>query len=79
MWLKRPDELKALDAMRAVDPQWYRSSRMVGAMCYVDLFAGDLKKIRERIPYLSELGITYLHLMPLFKTPRGDKMTADMQ
>ncbi|KAA3662055.1 MAG: amylosucrase [Calditrichaeota bacterium] len=72
MWLKRPGELKALDAMREIDPKWYQSSRMVGAMCYVDLFAGDLKKLRQRIPYLSELGITYLHLMPLYKTPKGD-------
>jgi amylosucrase len=25
--------------------------------------------IRERIPYFKELGLTYLHLMPLFKSP----------
>ena len=72
MWLVRPTELKALDAMRETDPHWYQSHRMIGAMCYVDLFAGDLRKLRERIPYLSELGINYLHLMPLFKAPQGD-------
>ena len=62
MWLTRPAELKALDAMRETDPQWYQSNRMVGAMCYVDLFAGDVEGLRQRIPYLSELGVTYLHL-----------------
>lgn len=72
MWLGRPDELKALDVMREADPQWYQSHRMVGAMCYVDLFSGDLKSLRERISYFSELGITFLHLMPLFKCPEGD-------
>lgn len=72
MWLTRPAELKALDALRAADPLWYQSNRMVGAMCYVDLFADDLKGLQERIPYLSELGITYLHLMPLFKAPEGE-------
>ena len=72
MWLQRPAELKALDAMREADPRWYQSSRMVGAMCYVDLFAGDLENVRKHIPYLTELGITYLHLMPVFKTPKGD-------
>lgn len=72
MWLARPAELKALDAMRAVDPYWYDSNRMVGAMGYVDLFAGDLEGVRERIPYLTELGVTYLHLMPLFRVPEGD-------
>jgi amylosucrase len=72
MWLARPAELKALDALREVDPNWYQSSRLVGAMCYVDLFAGDLDGLRDRIPYLSELGVTYLHLMPLFRVPKGD-------
>jgi amylosucrase len=72
MWLSRSPELKALDAMREADPHWYLSHRMVGAMCYVDLFADDIEGLRKRIPYLSELGITYLHLMPLFKVPQGD-------
>jgi len=72
MWLARPAELKALDAMREMDRDWYLSNRMVGAMCYVDLFADDLKNLREKISYLTELGITYLHLMPLFKVPEGD-------
>jgi amylosucrase/maltose alpha-D-glucosyltransferase/alpha-amylase len=72
MWIDRPQELKALDALREADPEWFMSNRMVGAMCYVDLFAGDLQGMREKIPYLKELGITYLHLMPPFKVPAGD-------
>ena len=72
MWINRPAELKALDATREADPLWFRSNRMMGAMCYVDLFSGTLKKLPEKIPYLNELGITYLHLMPLFKSPAGD-------
>lgn len=72
MWLKRSDDLKALDTMREADPQWYQSNRLVGAMCYVDLFANNIQGVRDRIPYLTEMGITYLHLMPLFKSPEGD-------
>jgi amylosucrase/maltose alpha-D-glucosyltransferase/alpha-amylase len=72
MWIARSDELKALDALRETDPYWYQSHRMVGAMCYVDLFSENLQGLIERIPYLTELGITYLHLMPIFKTPEGD-------
>jgi len=72
MWHDRSDELKALDALRETDPDWIASPRIVGAMCYVDLCAGDLKGLRTRIPYLKELGIGYLHLMPLFKVPEGD-------
>ena len=26
----------------------------------------------SKIPYFKELGLTYLHLMPLFKMPRGE-------
>ncbi|MCB9784592.1 MAG: amylosucrase [Candidatus Omnitrophica bacterium] len=72
MWIDRPNELKALDALRSADPYWYQSNRMLGAMCYVDLFADDLQGLIERIPYLTDLGVTYLHLMPLFKVPEGD-------
>ena len=72
LWLDRPGELKGLDALRESDPHWYQSHRMVGAMCYVDLFANNLMGLRERISYLRELGVTYLHLMPLMKVPPGD-------
>ena len=72
MWIHRPKELMALDALREADPQWFQSQRMIGAMCYVDLFAGDLAGLRERIPYLTGLGVNYLHLMPVFKVPAGD-------
>ena len=45
---------------------------MFGAMCYVDLFAGDLAGLRQKIPYLSAMGITFLRLMPPFLSPDGD-------
>jgi amylosucrase len=71
-WSARPAELKALDALREADPYWYQSQRLLGAMCYVDLFAGDLAGLRGKIPYLLELGVNYLHLMPMFKVPAAD-------
>jgi amylosucrase len=72
MWLDRPSELKELDAQREADATWFQSQQMLGGVCYVDLFAGDLRKLRAQIPYFKELGLTYLHLMPLFKAPEGD-------
>ncbi|HWQ13345.1 MAG TPA: alpha-amylase family glycosyl hydrolase [Roseiflexaceae bacterium] len=71
-WLERPEWLKRRDAAREADPQWFQSQRMAGGVLYVDLFAGTLAGLRARIPYLKELGLTYLHLMPLFAAPEGD-------
>ena len=71
-WFARPQTLKVLDQIREEDPSWFQSHKMLGGVCYVDLFAGDLDGIREKIPYFKELGLTYLHLMPLFKSPEGE-------
>lgn len=72
MWIERSRELKALDAMREDDPTWFQSHRMVGGTCYVDLFAGGFAELSTKLPYLTELGITYLHLMPVWKVPKGE-------
>ncbi len=66
-FIARPPAMHTLDASR--DAQWFQNERMVGGVCYVDLYAENLKGIRERIPYFQELGLTYLHLMPLFRSP----------
>ncbi|GAC1425498.1 MAG: alpha-amylase family glycosyl hydrolase [Ktedonobacteraceae bacterium] len=66
-FIARPSAMHARDA--SLDAQWFQNERMVGGVCYVDLYAGNLKGIHERIPYFQELGLTYLHLMPLFRSP----------
>lgn len=71
-WEQRSSELCQLDAERESQQDWFHNPRMVGGMLYVDLFAGNLKGIREKIPYFKELGLTYVHLMPLFKTLDGE-------
>jgi amylosucrase len=71
-WQQRPAGLKALDAERARTPEWFQSNRMLGGVCYVDLYAGNLSGLIERIPYFRELGLTYLHLMPLFLAPEAN-------
>jgi len=63
-WRVRPDDLKALDLARDLDPDWFLSQEMVAYVCYADRFAGTLSGLPARIPYLSGLGVTYLHLMP---------------
>jgi glycosidase len=69
-WLQRPAALKALDKRRQANPAWFESNQMLGGVCYVDLFAQNLKGIEEKIPYFQELGLNYLHLMPLYKCPK---------
>lgn len=69
---ERPSVLRNQDKKRQADPQWFKRENMLGAACYVDLFAGDLKALRDQIPYLKEMGLTYLHLMPLFKAPEAN-------
>jgi amylosucrase len=70
-YAKRPQELRLLDLARSSEPDWFQQSKMIGFVCYTDRFAGTLKEAASKIPYLQELGVTYLHLMPLLKTRPG--------
>lgn len=51
---------------------WYFGQDIVGMTLYTDLFAGNLKKLNNRIDYFIDLGITFLHLMPLLKPREGE-------
>ena len=51
---------------------WYLSEKMAGIMLYVDRFSQDLYHFEEKIDYLAELGITYVHFMPLLKSREGN-------
>src|SRR3954468_9491751 len=62
---QRTDELRVLDHEREITPDWLQREQAVGYVTYVDRFAGTLRGVREKLPYLRELGVTYLHLMPL--------------
>jgi len=64
--------LHRLDARRLLHPDWLQEPSMFGYACYTERFAGDLPGMVDRIPYLQELGVTYLHLMPLLEPRQGD-------
>ncbi|MEP0366016.1 MAG: alpha-amylase family protein [Cyclobacteriaceae bacterium] len=66
----RPSKLRALDSQREQNPSWFTDNRLVGMMLYVDRFAGDLKGLQNKMPYLEELGVNMLHLMPILKCPK---------
>jgi amylosucrase len=69
---ERPADLREVDRRREVDQHWYQRARMVGYVCYVDRFSGTLAALPERLDYLAELGVTYLHLMPLLRPRPGE-------
>jgi amylosucrase len=65
----RPADLRALDERRLAEPDWFQRPGMLGYAAYADRFAGTLTGVAARAGYLADLGVTYLHLMPLL-TPR---------
>ena len=69
---QRGPALRRLDVKREADPDWFRRGGMLGVTMYPGLFAGTLRGVEERLGYLREQGITYLHLMPLLKMPHPD-------
>jgi amylosucrase len=69
---ERPADLREVDRRREIDRYWYQRARMVGYVCYVDRFCGTLAELPQHLDYLDELGITYLHLMPLLKPRDGE-------
>ena len=68
---QRKSALRRRDEKRLADPDWCRSSEMLGMMLYPSCFAGTLNGVREKLTYLKECGINYLHLMPLLDSPPG--------
>ena len=64
----RSAALKKRDLAREADPNWYKSSDLVGMMLYIDNFAGNLQGVRVKLPYLEKAGVNCLHLMPFLNT-----------
>ena len=39
---------------------------------YVDRFAGSISKMHDKLPYLKDLGVNFLHFLPLFDSPEDE-------
>lgn len=70
-YLNRPEDLKRLDLSREITPDWFQWQKMTGYIFYVDKFAKNLKGVHSKLDYLEELGLNYVHLMPLLKPRPG--------
>lgn len=71
-WSDRPADLKRLDLQRDLSPDWFQRPDMAGYVFYIDRFSGSLQGVLEKLDYLQDLGITYVHLMPCLKPRPGD-------
>lgn len=69
--LERSDELMERDHARERNHNWFLSQEWVAMALYTDGFADNLTGLQARLPYLQELGVNMLHLMPMLKCPRG--------
>ncbi|MBB3691737.1 alpha-amylase family glycosyl hydrolase [Sphingomonas sp. BK580] len=69
---ERPEALRALDAARLVDPDWFVRPDMLGYSTYVDRYAGTVAGLAARVDHLESLGVRYLHLLALLKAREGD-------
>lgn len=70
-YAKREKRWKNLDREREKYPNWYRSQKMLGMMLYIDAFRENLTGVEEKLGYLKECNVNYLHLMPFLDTPKG--------
>lgn len=68
---ERNKTLKKLDGKREADPNWYKQNDMLGMMFYINNFAGNMKGVKDKLDYIEQCNVNYIHLMPFLDTPKG--------
>ena len=69
---QRPTTFLKKDIAKAEKGNWYLSNDITGMSLYVDRFAGNINGLAEKLNYFEELGVNFLHLMPVFESPEGE-------
>lgn len=69
---ERPEELKKIDLKRLQEGNWYQSEKMLGMQLYVDHFNKDINGLSNKLGYFENLGVNFLHLMPITKRPKEE-------
>lgn len=70
-YINRSAELEKVDIERERDHNWFLSQKWVGMALYTNGFAENLADLTNKTPYLMELGINMVHIMPILKCPIG--------
>jgi amylosucrase len=68
----RTDLLKELDEKKTSSGIWHLSNQIAGMSLYVDRFCGSLYNLTGKLDYFEELGVNFLHLMPVMLSPEGE-------
>jgi amylosucrase len=73
-FLNRNNDLKKLDKTKTKhkEDKWFLSNKLCGMSLYVDRFCGNIKNLSDKLPYFEELGVNFLHLMPVFESPKNE-------
>jgi amylosucrase len=71
-YMKRGTALKIRDEEKEKKGNWFLSNEITGMSLYVDRFCGNLKNLGEKLDYFKELGVNFLHLMPVMQSPAGE-------
>ena len=64
--------LQQRDEKKEAAEGWFLSNGIAGMSLYVDRFCSGLKNLPGKLDYLKELGVNFLHLMPVFESPEGE-------
>ncbi len=68
-YLEREDDLHLLDERRSLEPDWFQRPDLVGYAGYAERLTpeGTLSALGGLADHLRDLGVGYLHLMPLLQ------------
>ncbi|MDE3234402.1 MAG: alpha-amylase family protein [Bacteroidota bacterium] len=69
---QRDASLKKRDTEKTGKDHWFLSNEITGMSLYVDRFCGNLKTLSTKTNYFKQLGVNFLHLMPVFESPAGE-------
>ena len=68
-YIKRGPAMRRSDIAREINYNWFLNQKWVAMALYCDRFADNLKGLGERLPYLQELGVNMVHIMPILDCP----------
>ncbi|MEB3224533.1 MAG: alpha-amylase family glycosyl hydrolase [Synechococcus sp.] len=69
-YIRRSPEFKQTDLAREKNFNWFLEPQWVGMTLYADGFADNLQDLSQRVDYFTELGVNFIHIMPILECPR---------